>query len=235
MGVYEKKDYTKAIEFYNKAFKQNFSEAMCKLGDCYFYGLGVEKDYEKAKNYYMDAEKMNNKNAYCQLGIMYMMGKGVKKDYEKAKEYIYKAAKLINLTAIKIKKKCFENVSEKELYEMLDRRKLVKKNRERKFEREEIKTGSYVYNFYSQRIYDADDFGMIVINDIYCDEWEETFGEKDFIVDFGVGWFTGGLGGACGPGYVETYIRNIVQVKGIDYFGDEIFATLTFKVPKEIR
>ena len=70
--------------------------------------------------------------------------------------------------------------------------------------------------FYSERIYDADDFGMIVISDVYCDEWEGTFGEKDFIVDFGVGWFTGCLGEACGPGYIGTYIRNIVQVRGID-------------------
>lgn len=41
--------YDMAFEWYEKAAKQNYEEAIANLGYCYLYGRGVQKDKEKAR------------------------------------------------------------------------------------------------------------------------------------------------------------------------------------------
>ena len=43
-----KKDYEKAMQWYNKAAEKGHPIAICNIGNMYAHGKGVEKDYEKA-------------------------------------------------------------------------------------------------------------------------------------------------------------------------------------------
>lgn len=79
--------YTSAIENYLKAAEQGNSEAQYILGNCYYYGTGVEQDYEKAVSYYLEAAGQGNAEAQKLLGDCYAYGRGVEMDKEKAKYY----------------------------------------------------------------------------------------------------------------------------------------------------
>lgn len=86
IGTGEKPNYTKAMEFYQKAAEQDHTTALCFLGDFYYYGLGCEEDMEKAVQYYTaSAEKESPLGQYC-LGYLYEMGNGVEQDINKAIE-----------------------------------------------------------------------------------------------------------------------------------------------------
>jgi TPR repeat protein len=72
------KDYPKAIELYEKAYKLGLSDGAYSLGILYedFY-----KDYPKAIEWYEAAHKAGNENAAYALGILYM---DIYKDYPNA-------------------------------------------------------------------------------------------------------------------------------------------------------
>ena len=84
---FELKDYYKAKFYYEKASKQNNSEAIFKIGLLYANGYGVKQSYEKAKEYYEISAKQNNSDALFNLGVLYEEGQGVDQDYCKALEY----------------------------------------------------------------------------------------------------------------------------------------------------
>ena len=86
------KDFSTAVEYYQKASGQNYANAQFNLGDMYEYGKGVEKDFKKAVEYYQKAADQNYAQAQKSLGFMYEYGKGVEKDFKKAVKYYQKAA-----------------------------------------------------------------------------------------------------------------------------------------------
>ena len=45
-------DYSKALEWYNKAVNAGNAAAMCNIGRMYECGKGVEQDYSKALEWY---------------------------------------------------------------------------------------------------------------------------------------------------------------------------------------
>lgn len=84
----EKEETHKAAE----TTKQKNAEEHLRLGNKYYYGLGVTKDYIKAVEYYRKAFEQGNDKAQLMIGIMYMEGEGVPQDYAKAVEFCRKAA-----------------------------------------------------------------------------------------------------------------------------------------------
>ena len=51
------------MALYLESADSNYDVAQANLGDCYFYGLGVEKDVSKAKGWYQLAASKGNKTA----------------------------------------------------------------------------------------------------------------------------------------------------------------------------
>ena len=89
---YEYEDYNEAVKWYRKAAEQGTGRAQAILGDCYYWGRGVEKDYKEAAKWYRKAANQGNKWAQDMLGDCYYWGQGVEKDYKEAVKWYRKAA-----------------------------------------------------------------------------------------------------------------------------------------------
>lgn len=100
-------NYTSAMEYYLKAAEKGNSEAQYTLGDCYYYGYGVEQDYEKAFAYYLKAAEQGDAEVQCLVGNCYYYGTGVEQDYVKAVSYYEKAAEQGNAEAQKLLGDCY--------------------------------------------------------------------------------------------------------------------------------
>ena len=87
-------NYTKAVEWYNKAIEAGSDEAIVSFGICYRNGYGVTKDYKKAENLFLRAiNETGNSEALNYLGLIYEEGGfGITKDLEKSIKYFEKAA-----------------------------------------------------------------------------------------------------------------------------------------------
>ena len=82
------------IEAIQQAANTGNVGALKKLGDMYFYGVGLKQDYKKAFMYYMQSAEQGNAEAQYQIGQMYYEGKGVSVNYHKA--YLYYSISNIN-------------------------------------------------------------------------------------------------------------------------------------------
>ena len=89
----KKEDYTKAIEWYEKAANKGYPESQYNLGTMYDEGKGVKQDYKKAAEWYEKAAKNGLALAQYNLGYMYAMGQGVELNKIKAYDYWIKSAK----------------------------------------------------------------------------------------------------------------------------------------------
>lgn len=78
-----------AVKF--RAAKGN-AEALCTLGQYYYYGLGMPKNYPAALKWLNRAAAKNDINAMLLLGEMYEQGMGVTKDLKKSLDWTKKAA-----------------------------------------------------------------------------------------------------------------------------------------------
>jgi hypothetical protein len=50
-----KQDYDKAVDYYRLSAEQENPDGLFGLGDCYYFGYGLEKDDQKAAEYYRRA------------------------------------------------------------------------------------------------------------------------------------------------------------------------------------
>lgn len=91
---YQEKNYSKAMEYYQKALTLKNGKAAVGIGNMYKSGNGVKKDYKIAVQYYNKGVEFNVPNAYHNMGIMYYYGNGVQQDYRKAMEYCLKASQI---------------------------------------------------------------------------------------------------------------------------------------------
>ena len=95
MGDYhfDKKEYTQAIEWYEKAAAQNNVDAILQLIDIYEEGYGVAKDEKKGVMYEKKAAELGNAKAQYYLANTYHNGYGGEaKNLSKAVEWQTKAA-----------------------------------------------------------------------------------------------------------------------------------------------
>lgn len=82
-------NYTKALEYFNKAAQAGVSDAMNYLGLIYEKGEIVTRDYRIAVDWFYRAIKADTGNAHAayNLGRMYYSGYGVEKNLPKAYEF----------------------------------------------------------------------------------------------------------------------------------------------------
>lgn len=73
--------------------------AQNNLGNCFYYGAGVEQDYQKAVKWYRKAAEQGNAEAQNNLGECYYAGEGVEKDYLKAIAWFQNGAEQENTEA----------------------------------------------------------------------------------------------------------------------------------------
>ena len=99
-GVGVKRNYEKALEYYERSAELGNSYALNNLGRLYENGYGVEVDYKKAMEYYEKSAEKGNSYAFNNIGYLYENGFGVEVDYKKAKEYYEKSAELGNSYAL---------------------------------------------------------------------------------------------------------------------------------------
>lgn len=92
-------DEVAAVAMFKNAADAGERAAQCLLGECYYYGEGVDRDYGKAFEWFELAARQGACQALGWMGVMYMRGHGCCEDFEKACEYMRKAVAEGNLYA----------------------------------------------------------------------------------------------------------------------------------------
>jgi len=90
----EKKDFTKILKLYTKAYVNGNVKACNPIGYIYEKGLGVEANPKTAFKFYMISANENDKLGHSNVGVSYYNGVGVEKDLKKAFEHILVSASL---------------------------------------------------------------------------------------------------------------------------------------------
>ena len=92
--AYDKGDYQKAAELYQKACDGGNAGGCSNLGFLYEDGQGVRQNYQKAAELYQKACDGGDTNGCYNLGVSYAEGQGVKQNFSTAKQYYGKACDL---------------------------------------------------------------------------------------------------------------------------------------------
>ena len=88
--AYEKGDYQKAAQLYQKACDSGNARGCSNLGVLYENGQGVKQDYQKAAQLYQKACDSGNAEGCYNLGVSYENGQS----FSTAKQYYGKACDL---------------------------------------------------------------------------------------------------------------------------------------------
>jgi TPR repeat protein len=87
-----KQSYKTAIEYYEKAIKEEVLDAYCNLGNIYALGLGeaqgIKRDTPKAVSYLAKGAKEGSRQAAYTLGCLYEKGEYIPQDHKKACYYL---------------------------------------------------------------------------------------------------------------------------------------------------
>ena len=86
-----RKNYKKAVEWFQKSVEQGNSNALLALGICYEHGHGVQRNKVTALELITNAANKGLSRAQSYLGSCYAWGSLVKKDPDQAAEWFYKA------------------------------------------------------------------------------------------------------------------------------------------------
>ena len=89
---YDQKKYDDAYSWLLKAAEQGNAAAQDNLGDCYYYGRGVEQNYTEAVKWYRKAAEQGYAVAQNILGLCYYYGRGIEQSYTEAVKWYRKAA-----------------------------------------------------------------------------------------------------------------------------------------------
>ena len=74
-GFKQKQDMAEGLKWYHRAVEKGSSMASGKLGQCYWWGQGVEQNYDKALEYYKKASEMGDVMSFHMIGqILLEMG-----------------------------------------------------------------------------------------------------------------------------------------------------------------
>ncbi|GEM_PF-6785458 len=76
LGEAGTQDDARAFELYDRAAKQNYRDAMVKLGDAYKYGVGVKRTPMKSYRFYRQAASLGSRDAIVALVENYECGVG---------------------------------------------------------------------------------------------------------------------------------------------------------------
>lgn len=89
---------TVATTLFKRSAEQGNVMSLLQLGDCYYYGNGVEQDWVRASAIYYEAYKERSPEAMFYLGFMHEFGAGVPQDLHLALKF-YNMAKHTNADA----------------------------------------------------------------------------------------------------------------------------------------
>lgn len=92
MSCYEKREYTKAFQFFLEEAQKGDAEAEFWVGRCYDRGEGVQKNSQAALEWYTRSAKQGYFKAQYNLAQMYYEGNAIKRDDGKAFHWVMKAA-----------------------------------------------------------------------------------------------------------------------------------------------
>ncbi|MBU3725745.1 MAG: sel1 repeat family protein, partial [Burkholderiaceae bacterium] len=87
-------DAKEALRFYRQSAEKGGTAAMRQIGDCYYFGHGVERDIAQAVIWYQQAAAKGNAKAMTDLGWLLHEGEGVMTNYEEAAVWFTRAAEL---------------------------------------------------------------------------------------------------------------------------------------------
>ena len=85
-------DDAKAMEYFQAAADENYTEGYYRLGTVYEFAYGVERNYNKAMQYYKSAADFGCSEAMVEIGILTHEGNGTDRDDVKALEWFEQAA-----------------------------------------------------------------------------------------------------------------------------------------------
>lgn len=105
----ESPDYSKIIDLYKKASKENDAMAINNLGCCYMNGEGTEVNYNKAVKCFEISASLNDELAKINLANCMSLGLGINKDLTKAYELYNEVAELGNPIALRMTADCHFN------------------------------------------------------------------------------------------------------------------------------
>ena len=77
---------------YRRATEEKDADAQKELGNCYYFGRGIEKNLEEAAKWWRRAAEQGHPGAQKNLGDCYFDGEGVKKDIKEAAKWWRRAA-----------------------------------------------------------------------------------------------------------------------------------------------
>lgn len=92
IGLLVERDYTRAIEFYNRSAQQGFALSQFRLAEIFERGKIVKKDLTKAIEFYRKAAEQGHSGAQSALAHSYHIGNGVPIDMAEAIFWYHKAA-----------------------------------------------------------------------------------------------------------------------------------------------
>lgn len=75
-----------AFDYFKKSASKKYLPAINYLGNCYYFGRGVEKDYKRAVELFEEASTAGYREATENLAMCYMKGNGVEANKEKMNE-----------------------------------------------------------------------------------------------------------------------------------------------------
>ena len=88
--AYDKNNYQKAAEFYQKACDGGIASGCATSGVLYADGKGVRQDYQKAAELLKKSCDGGDAKDCTNLGVLYAEGNEIRQDYQKAAEFLKK-------------------------------------------------------------------------------------------------------------------------------------------------
>ena len=104
---YRLNEFDIAVDFARKAADKGNASAQYMLGQCYYYGEGVDEDDLKAVEWFEKASELGNSGAKVMLGQCYYNADGVDKDYDIAFRLFEEAANRGNDVAMYMLGECY--------------------------------------------------------------------------------------------------------------------------------
>ncbi|KAL0246940.1 hypothetical protein GEMRC1_008146 [Eukaryota sp. GEM-RC1] len=94
------KNYSAAFALFQESANMNNVEAIFKLGNCYYLGLGVAKNLNLAAEYFKNAAELGHVFGMVNVGYCYYWGEGLLENKKEAFDWFKKAADLNNSEAM---------------------------------------------------------------------------------------------------------------------------------------
>ena len=76
--------FSEAFDILKKTAESGNIDAICRMGNLYYDGVGVSKDYAEALKWYQKSATLGHAWSKLRVGDMYRDGKGTQIDYEKS-------------------------------------------------------------------------------------------------------------------------------------------------------